>query len=425
MRYDVVGAGSMSDPPGMPGLANSGAQMMREGTKTRTSVQIVEELARLGASVNTSAPFGSLEVGVSASGLSANFPEWFAIANDILLHACFPPNELKRFKQRMEVSLRQQRSEPGFLANERFRSMLYGNHQAAVVSTNLETVEKLTTSVLTEWHRNRFAPQNTVVGIAGDVKASDVVKRLEKALAEWKRVDVPHIMPSGAEAGPAEALVEDRVPSAVSSKKIYLVDRPGSVQTTLYLGNVALDRRDPDYIPLVVANRVLGGNASARLFLKLREEKGYTYGAYSTLQAAKYPGPWRAYADVRTDVTDGAMTEFLKEIRRMSEERVPAAELLETERSIVGSFALSLEEKDTLLGYAVTRKLYDLPADYWETYPAKVMAVTPADIERVARKYMNPDTLQIVAVGDAAKIRTVMARYGNVQMFSTEGAKLP
>jgi predicted Zn-dependent peptidase len=197
------------------------------------------------------------------------------------------------------------------------------------------------------------------------------------------------------------------------------------VQTTLYLGNVALDRRDPDYIPLVVANRVLGGNASARLFLKLREEKGYTYGAYSTLQAAKYPGPWRAYADVRTDVTDGAMTEFLKEIRRMSEERVPAAELLETERSIVGSFALSLEEKDTLLGYAVTRKLYDLPADYWETYPAKVMAVTPADIERVARKYMNPDTLQIVAVGDAAKIRTVMARYGNVQMFSTEGAKLP
>jgi predicted Zn-dependent peptidase len=316
-----------------------------------------------------------------------------------------------RFKQRTLISLRQQRSDPGFLATERFRKVLYGDHPAAIVSTNADTVEKLKTATLTDWHRQRFVPQNTVVGIAGDVRASDVIRKLERALSGWKRTE------------PAQPLTPK--PQTVSARKVFLVDRPGSVQTTLYLGNVALDRRDPDYIPLVVANRVLGGSASARLFLNLREEKGYTYGAYSQLQAVKYPGPWRAYADVRTEVTEGAMVEFMREIRRIGQERISAAELAETQRSIVGGFALSMEEKDTLLNYAVTRKLYDLPADYWETYPAKIMAVTADDIARVARRYMNPETLQIVAVGDGAKIRSLLAQFGPVETYNVDGVRTP
>jgi predicted Zn-dependent peptidase len=411
MRYDVSGAGALFDPADMPGLANAAASMMREGTTTRTSVQIAEELARLGASVNVSAAFGSPEASLTASGLAVNFSQWFDIANDILLNARFPQDEVTRFQQRALVNLRQQRSDPGFLANERFRGVLYSGHPGAVVSTNADTIARLSTSSLVEWRRSRLVPQNTIVGVTGDVKASDVVRKLEKALAGWKRSELKEELPSR--------------PRPAAATKVYLVDRPGSVQTTLYLGNVTLDRRDPDYIPLVLANRVLGGNASARLFLNLREEKGYTYGAYSQLQALKYPGPWRAYADVRTEVTEGAMTEFLREIRRMSQERVPAAELEETKRSIVGNFALSLEEKDTLLSYAVTRKLHGLPADYWDTYPAKIMAVTAEDIERVARRYMNADSLQIVAVGDASKIRALLGRYGPVDMYSTEGVKTP
>ena len=152
--------------------------------------------------------------------------------------------------------------------------------------------------MLARWHQQRYAPQNTILGITGDVKAAEIVPKLERALGSWKQTDLKEVMPAN--------------PKAIASKRVFLVDRPGSVQTTVYLGNIAIDRRDPDYIQLTVANQILGGGPAARLFLNLREEKGYTYGVYSAFTALKYPGPWRAYADVRTDVTGGAMTEFLK-----------------------------------------------------------------------------------------------------------------
>jgi predicted Zn-dependent peptidase len=168
-------------------------------------------------------------------------------------------------------------------------------------------------------------------------------------------------------------------------------------------------------------NRILGGGSSARLFMNLREEKGYTYGVYSAFVALKYPGPWRAHADVRTEVTAGAMTEFLKEFGRMRDEPVPAAELVEAQRAIVASFALSLEQPNQLLGYALMRRIYDLPADYWDAYPAKIMAVTPDDIRRIARTYIDLEKLQVVVVGDASKIRPVLEPYGTVEVFDTDG----
>ena len=191
------------------------------------------------------------------------------------------------------------------------------------------------------------------------------------------------------------------------------------------MGNVVLDRKHPDYIPLTVMNDVLGGSAAARLFINLREEKGYTYGAYSSFSALKYPGAWSAYADVRTEVTDGAMTEFLEEIRRIREEKVPEVELEEVKRSIVAGFALSLERPSGLLRYSTIREIYEFGDDYWDRYPAQIMAVTADDVGRMAEKYLNPDALQIIAVGDASQIREVMEKYGPVEMYDTEGNVVP
>jgi zinc protease len=160
------------------------------------------------------------------------------------------------------------------------------------------------------------------------------------------------------------------------------------------------------------------------LFLNLREEKGYTYGVYSSFTALKYPGPWRAGGDVRTEVTQGAMTEFFNEFQRIRDQKVPATELEEAKRAIVAGFALSLEKPTELLGYAITRQIYGFPADYWDTYPVKVMAVTAEDIERVARKYINPENVQIVAVGDVSKIKPVFEKYGPVEVYDTEGKRL-
>jgi predicted Zn-dependent peptidase len=190
------------------------------------------------------------------------------------------------------------------------------------------------------------------------------------------------------------------------------------------MGNIAIDRRSTDYFPFVVTHQALGGNASARLFTKLREEKGYTYGAYSGFTARKYPGPWFAYGNSRTEKTGPAMAEFANELKRLRETPVSDKELDDAKRAIVASFALSIEDKDELLGYAITRKIYGLAADYWDNYPKEVNAIAAADIQRVARQYMNPDTMQIVAVGAAATIVPALSTYGPVEIYNVEGKKL-
>lgn len=407
MSLQISGAGPIFDPADKPGLANLTAQMLREGTKTRNSRQIAEEVDKLGATLGATSGFGSTAASITASGLSDNFDQWFGLMADVLTNPSFPADEFGKLKQRQKTTLMQQRTQPGFLSEERFRRVVYGNHPAAVYSTTPAVLDSLTPEMLAAWHRERYVPQNAILGIAGDVKASEVIAKLKTALAGWKRTDYKETLPAN--------------PKPATEGKIYLIDRPNSVQSTITMGNIAIDRRHPDYIPVVVMNSIVGGGASARLFLNLREEKGYTYGVYSGFTPLKYPGPWSAGGDVRTEVTEGAMTEFLKELNRIRDEKVPADELEEQKRSIVASFALSLENPVQLLNYSITRKIYGLPDDYWETYPAKIMAVTADEVQRVARQYVNPQTQQIVVVGDAKKIKSILEKFGTVVVYDADG----
>jgi len=410
IQYSIGASGPIFEPSNMVGLARITAQMMTEGTKTRPSLKISEDVERLGAALSVSSSYGSTVSILSASGLSDNFDKWFELANDVLLNPTFPANELDRRKQQLSVALRQQRTSAEFLMSERFSRAMYGDHPASNVTTNQGTVDALTPAILAKWHDERYAPQNTILGIAGDVKPADLVPKLERALAGWKKTDLKEALPPN--------------PKPSTARKVYLVDRPDSVQTSIVMGNIAIDRRDPDYFVMVALNQVLGGGGAGRLFKNLREEKGYTYGAYSSFSARKFPGPWNASAEVRTEVTDGALTEFVKELQRMRDQPVAERELDDAKRAIVASFALSLENPDDLVNYALTRKIYDLPEDYWDAYPAKLMAVTAADIQRVARKYIDPQTMQIIAVGDGSKIRAVLEKYGPIERYDVQGKKL-
>ncbi|MGH7825524.1 MAG: M16 family metallopeptidase [Candidatus Binatia bacterium] len=407
----IRGAGALFEPAILPGLAAATAQMLREGSNKRTSRQIAEELDRLGASVGAGASFGSVETVFSASGLSENFDGWFAVALDMLLYPSFPARELDRLKKRARVQLRQQRARARFLAGERFNRAVFGSHPAAVVTPTLESINALTPDLLAKWHRERYAPDRSVLAIAGDVYVSELIPKLERWLADWQN------------AGGKQGMPPNPVP--VSARKIYLVDRPNSVQTTLTVGNIAVDRRSEDFVSMVVMNNLLGGGPAARLFLNLREEKGYTYGAYSGFTAVEYPGPWSAGADVRTEVTEGALTELLNEIRRIRDTKVGEAELAATKHAVVARFALALEQPSRLLGFALTRKLYKLPDDYWDTYPAKVAAVTADDVQRVARKYLDPEAIQIVAVGDSRKIKPGLEKFGKIEVYDIDGKIIP
>jgi predicted Zn-dependent peptidase len=407
VQLHIGGAGALFEPPNMTGLANATAQMLREGTQSRTSVQIAEEIDRLGASLGAAGSFGSSQVVLNASGLSNNFDSWFALAVDVLLNPSFPKDELEKLKQRLRAQLRQQRSAANFLVNERFSHAVYGDHPAAIVSPTSESLDALTQAALTKWHRERYAPQNALLAIAGDVRAEELIPQLERWFAGWEMIDVKRPRPAN--------------PVPATARKVYLVHRPNSVQTTVALGNIAIDRRSPDYIPMVVMNHILGGGVSGRLFLNLREEKGYTYGVYSDFSALRYPGPWRAGGSMRTEVTAGALVEFLKEINRIRDQTVPSAELEDSKRAIAARFALSLEQPTAILGLAVSRIQYRLPEDYWDTYPTKIMAVTAEDVQRVARKYLDPEAMQLVAVGDGVKIHSVLESYGPLEVYDSSG----
>ena len=411
----ILGAGATAEPADLAGLASATAAMLDEGTATRSSKQIAEETEKLGAEIGFSAPFGGTTAAMSASGLSDNFNEWFALALDELLHPAFPADELAKWKQRAAVRLRQQRSSPHFLERERYSLAIYcGNPDEpatclpeARVAETPASIQAMTTQRLASWHDARYVPQNAILAIAGDVETKALVAKLTRDLAAWKRSDLADQPP------PATR--------AVTKRHVYLVDRPNSVQVTIWLGNIAIDRRDSDYIPVTVANRIFGGGPAARLFLNLREEKGYTYGVYSGFTAVRYAGPWAASGDVTRDVTEGAMHEFLYEITRLGKDPVPEAELDEARRSVVAAFALSLEQPERLINYAVDRAIYSLPEDYWDTYPAKISAVSAADVTRVAAKYLDPAKLQIVAVGEASKVLPVFEKYGAVKLYDTQG----
>jgi zinc protease len=249
-------------------------------------------------------------------------------------------------------------------------------------------------------------PDHALIAFAGDISLADARKMVDAKLSAWKK--------SGA-AKPATSQ-----PAAAGPPRVYLVARPSSVQTSLTVGMQSMVRTDPDYVPLTVANRVLGGTMG-RLFMHLREEKGYTYGIGSGFSATDIRGQWSASTNVRTEVTEPALNDLLAEIAEMRDKPVPEKELNDAKRAIVAGFALSLENPAQVLGYYVQNWLYGLPASYWDTYPAQISAVTPAQAQAAARKYWDASKLQIVAVGDAGKITDILKAKGTLEVFDAEG----
>lgn len=415
MHLLIEGAGPIDEPADKAGLAAATAALLSQGTAspsgTFSSRQIAEQVDLDGATIRANSAFGSNDANIMVSGLSETVDKWFGLFSDILLHPSYPAAELQNYRQRTLIGLKQQRGQANFLASERFSRAVYGVFPASIVSASPTFLQAMTSEDLQKWHDEHYVPQNAILGITGDVNPQATIAMLKKSLAAWKRTDYSAKLPPS--------------PTAVEQKHVFLVNRPGSVQTNIVIGNIAIDRRSPDYVAMRVTNQILGGGVSSRLFMKLREEKGYTYGAYSTFVPQAFAGPWRAFSEVRTDVTGGSMTEFFNELNRLRTEPVPTKELEDAKRSIVATFALSLESQEEMLQLAITQKRYGLPVDYWDTYPAKIEAVTPDDVLRIARKYINPENAQIVAVGDAVKIKSVMEKYGPVTVYDANGKEMP
>lgn len=403
----VVISGGLSDPVDYHGLASFTASLLREGTATRKSKDIAEQMDTLGATLTSGAGLSSFTTNISTSGLVENLDPSLDIFADVIRNPSFPQEEVDKYKTRQLQQLQFQRSIPQFLAQERFQRAIYGEHPAGLIAPPAESLKRIASADLAKFHSTYYRPNNAMLAVVGDVTLKELLPKLEKAFGSWQRADLP---PLNIPAAPAQGAM-----------RIQLIDRPGSVQTVLQLGNLGIERTNEDYFAMLVMNQVLGAGPAARLFLNLREKNGYTYGAYSGFGGSKFRGTVVSSSEVRTDVTEGAMKEFMYELKRIRDEKVSAVELDNAKRAIVGGFALSLEQPQALLQNIVTQKLYDLPATYWDTYPQRVEAITAEDVQRIAQKYVDLNHMQIVAVGDASKTRAVLAKFGTVEEYDAEG----
>lgn len=388
-----------------PGVASLTASMLDEGTQSRTAQQIAGLTEEMGATLGAGA--GAETAVLSANGPSDKTDELINLLGDVLLHPSFPEDRLQRVRVQTANSLVQQRTNPDFLAEQLASRVIYGDTPYAALSPTPEQVTAVTREDLLAFHRRAYRPEGALLGIAGDVRAADMQAALETALADWKPEGAAPTLP------PAK-------PEVSTATRVYMIARPGSVQTALRFTSLGISRTDPDYVALVVANRVLGGSSSSRLFQNLREERGYTYGAYSDLATPRWQGTWSSYASVRTPVTGDAAREFVKEIRRLGEETVPAEELARAKRALVGSFARTLESPDGVLARATEIARYSLPGDYWDTYPARIDAVTTADVQRVAKKYLAGGRLQVVAVGERATLEPALKELGPLEVVGAD-----
>jgi len=400
--------GDAHDPEELPGLMDMLTGLLTEGTESRTSREIADEVARLGATLQAGA--NSDYTTVAASSLATFSENILELLADVALRPVFPANEVELTKQNTKESLKQQRAQPSFLAGEMVARVMFGQHPYHVTAPTPESVDRTTRDRLIEFHRSTFVANNAVLIIAGDVQQDSILGQVENLFGKWQSGPVP-----GDNFPP---------PPERTSRLAYVVDRPGSAQANIVISNAGLTRTSPDYFPMLVMHTVLGANASSRLFMNLREEKGYTYGAYSSLDARRTAGTFRATAEVRTPVTGDSLKEFFYELNRIRNEPVSQKEIADAKSYLTGVFPIRLETQEGLIDQLVQIKMFGLPEDYLEIYRNEIQAVTISQVQEVAKKYIKPDQAAIVIVGDAAQLVDQIEPYADeIEFYTTAGKK--
>jgi len=409
----VVQAGSDHDPLSEPGLASMTADMMDEGTKTRTSLQISEEIDSVGASLGVSSSFDGTFVTLST--LAKYLGESLEIFADVIVHPTFPEKDFQRLRKQRLTSLIQQKDQPPMIATNAFYRILYGtDHPYGNNPIGTEaSLNALTTKDVLSFYHNFIRPNNATLIVVGDAKLSDISSRLEKLLGDWQPGDV-----AGFTVPP---------PHRREKMEVYLIDKPGAPQSEVRIGYPSLPRSTPEFFQVTVMNRILGGQYSSRINLNLRERHGYTYGANSSFRFLKGVGPFTASGGIVTEKTDSALVEFLHEINTMRDKGMTPDELLFARKGLLGNFALAFETPAQIAGGLQNIILYGLPENYYNTYLQNIEGVSLDDVQGVAQKYLDASRMAVVVVGDLAKIKDGIAalKLGNIVLCDVDGRPLP
>ncbi|MGQ9618453.1 MAG: M16 family metallopeptidase [Candidatus Aminicenantia bacterium] len=422
--------GAYYEPAGKTGISQLLANLMRTGSKNYASETLQEKLEILGASLDISS--GPDRITVTTTSFSENWKEVLNIIADVIMNPSFDENELRRQVRNLKARILQQRSSPLFLASEMLYKKVFKEHPYSKISTpsgapyvNIFQIladEKFLNDVkkeeIYEYHKKFFIPNETLLFAVGDFKAEEFFSQIEKVFGAWKK-------------GPSIKDPQYPQPEVPSKRVLYLVDRPGSIQSYILIGNLLFPRNSKDYIPLMVGNKILGGGrhigggGTGRLFMNLREEKGWTYGCYSWVMPFVHSGIFAINAEVRTEVTASAVREIMKEIERLRKGDATEEDLKYAKSFLSGVLPLVSEGATGIINAATTIKINNLPSNYWDTYPQLIKSVTFEEMNKAVEKNIHLKNAIIVVVGDAKKIESeVKPLCDEILKFDTKGKRI-
>jgi predicted Zn-dependent peptidase len=404
----VLPVGRISDPDHLQGLSQLVVEMLKEGTKTRSSQEIAEFLDQLAIDFECDVSMEHCVIGMTM--LSEQLEEGLQLLFDIVTNPSFPEVEFEKVRARWRGNLLSQRSDPSFLANERIFKELFGTHPYSKTSIPVENLELISCELLSEFFHSHFSPRGSYLMLAGAVSPDRADALTEQYCGEWAGEAIPQVN------FPELTRTEDRLFS--------LVDRPNSAQTKILMGKRTVAQADPAMFALKLANQVLGGSASARLFLNLREDKGYTYGAYSFQKHYRFDGVVLAAANVRTENARESVEEIYREIDRMSQDLAGENELDRSKAELIGSFLRQLETPGSVGSLEVLRLLMDLPEKHYTNYVPTIRSLKPEDVVRVSEQYLDSRRMVTVLVGDRKSLESQIQGMGRTTFYDVHGSQM-
>lgn len=385
----------------IPGTASLTSALLGTGTENMSKDEFNQEIEFLGATVNLGAEFAY------ASSLKKYFPKIFGLMAEGALNPVFTQEEFEAEKTKLIESLKADAKSVSSVARRVSSVLAYSKNHPYGQYTTEEDVEKITLDDVKNYYRNFFVPGNAYMAFVGDINMEEAQKLVEEHFKMWKD-----------ETAPEFTLPE---PKKAQYRQINFVNMSNAVQSEIIVQNsIDLQMSDEDYFPVLIANQILGGGTlGTYLNMNLREDKAYTYGAYSVVSADRYASRFRALASVRNEVTDSSVVEILKEIKRIRTEPVDAQKLVDVKNKFAGEFVLRLEQPSTVANYALNIRTENLPEDFYKTYLQKINEVTQEDVMRVAEKYFDIDHLQIIVAGKGAEV------VENLEKVEFEGKSVP
>ena len=403
-------AGSFHVPEGKEGLAAIVATLLTKGTERRTADQLAAEIEGLGGTIGATADNDFLTI--SVSGLSQNVAQLFDILGDVVQHSTFPATEVDLARTQALSGLQAALAQPEVIADRAFIREIYGTHPYGRLETPA-TLRSLTREDVTEFVRYQVKPAGALLVVAGDITPARAAELARASLGTWSNGPT-----TGAAAAPPQLLPRR------ARTEILLVHKPGAVQSNIVAGFPFITPRDPNIYALTLANGILGGGSDARLFMILREQKGWTYGAYSQFTRPRGVGSFQATAEVRTPVTDSALTEMVRQLERIRTEAPSDSEITNAKNYRIGRFPLDIETADEIAGRVANARLLGLPDDYVLRYRERLAAVTKAQITAAARRFFTTDRMIVVVVGDGTRILAGLKSIAPVRIVGTDGAPM-